>query len=348
MDRIANVIKKVNHRGYSLILSLLLDFGIVAAAYGIALFSRAVLTFKDFSTAPPAIFLATVLTLIVMYLFGVYHRIWRQTSGHEVIVIVYSVAASTALFIVIDLVVQPRLLPLSVPIVGSMLSLAGLVAVRYRSRLVGGLRWRWRAVWKREFPSARIRVLIVGAGESGQDLAWRLRHRFPGNHYNVVGFIDDDPQKHGMYVEGCQVIGGREVIADSVQRYDVDLIVVAIHNISGPAFREILSHCQQSDARIKVIPDLFELVRNPGSKAPLRDIQPEDLIGRKVVTRHDAVNLSPVTNKVILITGAAGSIGSELSHQIMDYDPTQVILLDNNESGLHDLIISLQDSVPAH
>ena len=152
-----------------------------------------------------------------------------------------------------------------------------------------------------------------------------------------------------MYVEGCQVLGGRDDIdAVCVERLNIDLIVVAIHNISGPAFREILSVCENSQARIKVIPDLFELVRNPGSKMPLRDIQPEDLLGRKVVTRHEAVDLSPVTDKVILVTGAAGSIGSELSHQIMDYDPIKVILLDNNESGLHDLIIVPATSVPAH
>src|SRR5690606_13100318 len=117
------------------------------------------------------------------------------------------------------------------------------------------------------------------------------------------------------------------------ETHNIDLIVVAIHNISGSEFRRILTICENTKALVKVVPDIQELVTARSNATLLRDAQAEDLIGRSTLTRHEAVDLMPVTNKVILVTGAAGSIGSELSRQIMNYEPTKAILLDNNESG---------------
>jgi FlaA1/EpsC-like NDP-sugar epimerase len=222
-----------------------------------------------------------------------------------------------------------------------MLALGGFIAVRYRSRLISGLSWRWKAIWKREFPQKNTRVLIIGAGEAGQALAWRMKHRFPTNDYQIVGLIDDDPKKQGMFVEGCKVLGTTADLVDTAARQQIDLIVVAIHNITGPDFRKILTSCESTQAVIKVLPDVFELVNARHSGPMLRDVQPEDLIGRTSIARHPGIDLNPVTEKTILITGAAGSIGSELSRQIMSYSPVKVVLLDNNESGLHDLIIEL-------
>ncbi|MEP7291137.1 MAG: nucleoside-diphosphate sugar epimerase/dehydratase, partial [Chloroflexota bacterium] len=289
------------------------------------------------------------LILVVMsYMFGVYQRIWERTSGHGITVIVNAVTAATIIIAPIILLLQQK--PLSLPIVllGNLLTLCGFIGVRYRSRLASSFIWRWNAVIRREFPAQRTRVLIIGAGESGQALAWRLMHRFNQNHgrHQVVGFIDDDLDKQNMYVEGCRVIGTRKDIERIVEEMNVDLIVVAVHNISGPDFREILTSCENTKALIKVVPDLEALVNAKHSQALLRDVQAEDLIGRSMVTRHEAVDLTPVTNKVILITGAAGSIGWELSRQIMQYNPSKAILLDNNESGLHDLTIELRTKYP--
>ncbi len=189
--------------------------------------------------------------------------------------------------------------------------------------------------------------MIIGAGESGQTLAWRLKHRMSGGAYEIVGFIDDDPEKQNMFVEGCRVLGGRDEIIRIAEARNIDLIVVAIHNISGPDFRRVLTACESTKALIKVVPDLQELVNARQGAALLRDVQAEDLIGRNPITRHEAVDLAPVMDKVILVTGAAGSIGSELSRQIMLYKPTKAILLDNNESGLHDLVTELRSKFPA-
>jgi FlaA1/EpsC-like NDP-sugar epimerase len=246
----------------------------------------------------------------------------------------------------IDLLLQPRPLPLSVILLGNVLALMGFISIRYRSRLISGMSWRWKAVWRGQFPKPQTTVLVVGAGEAGQSLVWRLKHRSPNQSYAVVGFVDDDASKQGLYIEGCRVLGVHTQIPRLVELHNVDLIIVAIHNISGHKFREILTYCEVTNARIKIVPDLFQLMNGNNPASILRDVQPEDLIGRSPITHHEALDKTPLVGKIIMVTGAAGSIGSELSRQISFYNPAKVILLDNNESGLHDLLIELNAEFP--
>lgn len=325
--------------------SALLDVVIVVAAYLVAFSINAVVN-QSMAAGLSFIALAALVMPIMLYGFGVYHRIWSRTSGHGVTVIVNAVGAATLVMLVMDVIIG-RPVPLSTLVVANSTALIGFTVVRYRSRLISGMEWRWRAIWYREFPKTQVtRMLIVGAGEAGQALAWRLKHRFVNSGYRIVGFVDDDPEKQGMYVEGCRVLGGRADIVRLTEAYTVDLIVVAIHNINGPEFREILTTCEKTKARIKVVPDVFALMNATHSNTLLRDVQPEDLIGRSVVTRHEAVDMAPVTHKTVLVTGAAGSIGSELSRQLCTYQPTKLLLLDANESGLHDLVVELQANYP--
>ena len=300
--------------------------------------------------------LTVLVTLISLFIFGGYNRIWSRTSGHDVTVIIFAVTFSTILVGAGELILGEahaftgnRPMPLSVLLVGNLVSMSGFVAVRYRSRLLHGLSWRWRAVWHVEFPEKAVRVLIVGAGDAGQTTAWRFKHRAPnGDHkYEVVGFVDDDPDKLDMYIEGAPVLGTRAEIPVLAQRHRVELIAVAIHNVDGPGFRDILTYCERTDARIKIIPDVFAHIHNNNGSPLLRDVRPEDLLGRQTVGWHEGIDVSPISNKVILVTGAAGSIGSELCRQLVKYDTVKLIMLDNNESGLHDLVTELQsDAAP--
>ena len=322
------------------------DAIIMYVAYLAAFSARAAITPVEYDSGFRLIVIDIILTIIVFYFLGIYHRIWARTSGHGMTIIIQAVGITSFITVILSALQHPRPLPLSIILLGNLLSLSGFIAVRYRSRLISGLTWRWDAIWRQKFPEVSTRVLIVGAGQSGQEIALRLRHRTPGNYYSVVGFIDDDVQKMGMYVEGCQVLGNRADIAYLVEKYGIDLIIVAIHNISGPNFRDILTHCENTSARIKVAPDLFASVDSHDTMTLLRDVQPEDLLGRSPISRHESVDLSPVTKRVILVTGAAGSIGSELARQLPAYRPTRLLLLDSNESGLHDLYIQLRARHP--
>ena len=327
--------------------SALVDLMVIFVAYATAIFTGMFDISFDHTASISLTLLIAVIMITMLYIFGVYQRIWARTSGHGVAVIINAVLAATAITVPLVLILQQNPLPIHIIFMGNLLCFGGFVAVRYRSRLASGFEWRWKAVVEREFPRQRTRVMIIGAGKSGQALAWRLKHRMNNGAYEVVGFIDDDPEKQNMFVEGCRVLGGREDIVQTAELHNIDLIVVAIHNISGPDFRRVLTACESTKALIKVVPDLQELVNARQGAALLRDVQAEDLIGRNPITRHEAVDLAPVMNKVILVTGAAGSIGSELSRQIMLYKPTKAILLDNNESGLHDLVTELRSKFPA-
>lgn len=318
----------------------------VIGAYSLVFAARATMVSLVYRQSLVYIILAAQLMVVTLYLFGVYRRIWPRTSGHEVSVIIKSVMFATVLIVLLNLLNTPRPLPVSIPLVGSLLTVLGLTALRYRSRLISGFTWRWRAIWDHEFPQSGIRVLIIGAGEAGQLLSWRLKHSQSRARYEVVGFVDDDPDKQKMLVEGCPVLGQCHQIGQLVRDHHIELIVVAIHNLTGAKFREILTACEQTTAMVKVLPDLLAMVNDKASITALRDVQPEDLIGRTTVSRSTEVDLSPVLRKVVCITGAAGSIGSELVRQIMDYEPRQVILLDNNESGLHDLYIQMKTAHP--
>lgn len=346
MAGLSSVVESVPKRARRVIKSASVDIVIVWAALIATLLTRAATTPLDLQQGVMSIAIICAFDIALLYIFGVYDRIWARTSGHGVTVILYATGVATALLTAGAMLIEPHPLPLSVIFVGNILAMVGFVSVRYRSRLVSGAHWRWRAVWHRQFPKMGTRTLIIGAGNSGQELALRMKHRSPENTYLVVGFIDDDPDKKHMYVEGCRVLGNRHDIPAMVERHNVDLIVLAVHNISGNEFRSVLAICQQTKAMIKVLPDLNALVSARTAVTLLRDVQPEDLLGRTTISRHAAVDLSAVQHRVVLITGAAGSIGSELSRQIMEYDPVKVILLDNNESGLHDLTIELQTRYP--
>lgn len=324
-----------------------IDTLLIYGAYVVAMLARAVTT--DVEIVPQLWFFvaATIVTVAALYLFGVYRRLWARTSGHGIVVLFNAVGVACVTIALLDLIVMPRPVPLSVIAIANVLLFVGVVGVRYRSRLVSGLNWRWDAIWNHKFPQNQTRVMIIGAGEAGQTLAWRLKYRSPDHNYTVVCFVDDDPQKQGLLVEGTQVAGTRYDIGELVSRRAIDIIVLAINNISGHDFRQILTLCEATKARIKVVPNLFALIDGTLGAEVLRDVQPEDFLGRSSLTRHEAVDLTPVTGKRVLITGAAGSIGSELSRQMASYEPTCLLLLDNNESGLHDLYVELTGEHPA-
>lgn len=337
---------KPEPRAWRTVRWMLIDVLLIIASYTLAYTVRALVSPVEYINSFGFILASTVIIVASLYLHGIYKRLWQRTSGHHSVVILRAMFVAFVVQWVLDLLIQPRPMPLSILSAGALMTTGALVAVRYRSRLLSGLTWRWIAITRGELPNqkpkeSRTRVLIVGAGESGEYAARRLLHSGNANHHHVIGFIDDDRDKLGMYVEGRPILGMRTDIPKVVNDQEIDVIVLAIHNIEGAEFREILSFCEATKARIKLVPDLKALMDTTDPRIVLRDVTPEDLIGRSIITRHEAVDLAPVTGKRIMVTGASGSIGSELSRQIATYDPVKLILIDNNESALHDLHVDL-------
>ncbi|MCL4249657.1 MAG: polysaccharide biosynthesis protein [Anaerolineae bacterium] len=322
----------------------IVDALVVVVSYAATLSVRVWNTSLEVSSGFYAIAFAAIITPFIFYAFHIYHCMWEHSSGAEVGRLFRATVVVTAVVFVFSASITPRPLPLSVVLFSLIPVTGGVTVVRYRRRVLSGFSWRWKAVWKQEFPAQATRVLIMGAGESGQLLAVRLK-RHPNSHgtrYTIVGFVDDDPKKQRLYLEGYRVLGTREQIPDLVDTFDVDLIAIAIHKISSADFRDILSYCEKTSARIMVLPDVLDAVKNRHSNKVLRDVQLEDLIGRHAISKPEGISFEHVENKVILVTGAAGSIGSELCRQMVNYNPSHLLLLDNNESGLYDIEADLR------
>jgi len=314
-----------------------IDALVVAASLLLAWSARSITVDLDIRSLFPFGLVAIGVYWVVNYFFRLYHYIWHYASAGEIVVIAAAVVMSTILLIIADIFwPDQRPVPLSVVLMMGFFCFVGFVSVRYRHRVWTGFRWRWQALLG-EFPRAQTRVLVVGAGEAGQLLVWRFQNQKEGESYKIVGFVDDDPNKQGMYIHGLPVLGNRYTIPDLVARHSIDLIILAMYNISGEDFRAIVDICLKTSAAVKTLPNVFELIRGVKGSPLVRDITAEDLLGRKPVK----IDLNQCRNllmgKTVMVTGGAGSIGSELCRQILSFNPHLLLIVDNNESGLYDL-----------
>ncbi len=325
---------------------------IVAASFYLALFLRFSPDIPQHTVELPR-YLASLtetlpfilfLYLLVNAFFGLYSRVWRYASVQEALAITGSGLLSTGGVLIAELLPGVgRPVPLSVVVVGGVLSLMGFAASRYRfrvlTRLLGSDRPR-----SAEKPS---RTLIVGAGEAGQLLAWQMLHQ--SNAYQPVGFVDDDPDTWGLRLHGLKVLGDRHRIPELVRALGVDLVVIAEDDgHRHPARDELVDLCLASEARVRLLPDVLEslvddraAVRSGSSLSPLREVRIEDLLGRAPVIVDREACAAVLRGQVVLVTGAAGSIGSELCRQVLEYGPARVLALDQNETGLYDLALEL-------
>ncbi|MFZ0180743.1 MAG: SDR family NAD(P)-dependent oxidoreductase, partial [Candidatus Dormiibacterota bacterium] len=183
------------------------------------------------------------------------------------------------------------------------------------------------------------RAVVYGAGELGQLLVRRLRTHADGRGYRIVGFLDDDPRKHGLTVHGIKVVGGRDVLRYFVAKENVDVIVLAMGITTGSDMRDILALAQGTAAQIKVAHDVVNWMGDRYSAALLRDMRAEDLIGRQPTGLDHERCHELVGGRTVLVTGACGSIGSELIRQILGLEPARIVAVDMNESGLYDLAV---------
>lgn len=326
--------------------AVVLDALIVVVAFHLALLAQ-------FAGRPPAIEMQELWRLLAYgvaaflltnLLFGIYHRIWRFAGFSDLLTLVASALVATLTTSVVNSywLESVGLSPGTV-LLGGFLSLAGLCTLRYRRQLAAGVLQDWRPGGGLGSAEDRHRVLVVGAGEAGRLLIDRFEAQREGDRYEPVGLVDDDPAKLGLRFRGLKVLGDRRSIPEVVERHDVNLIVIAIYNVSGQDFREIVDICEQTDAVIKVLPNLFDFLQGTNGAAPLRDVTVEDLLGRSVVEIDDGACRQLLAEKTVLVTGAAGSIGSELCRQVLRFGPSRLVMVDNNESGLHELVVGELD-----
>ena len=277
---------------------------------------------------------AAVLQIGIGLALGLYRGRWRYGSFDEVSHLLASLLATTAAISVLNQLPGDRWVPTSVPLLGGALALLAM----------GGCRYAWRIGHERSLrPTTDTGepVLVLGAGEGGQQIITAML-RTPSSPYVPVAIVDDDPTKRNLSIRGVPVVGNRTVLGAEAERLHARAIVVAIPSASPELLREVSEVAMRLDLEVRVLPPIHELFGSPLGLSDIRPLSEVDLLGRhEVDTDVDSI-AGYLTGRRVLITGAGGSIGSELCRQISRFAPAELVMLDRDESALHAVQLSIE------
>ncbi|MNK55681.1 UDP-N-acetyl-alpha-D-glucosamine C6 dehydratase [compost metagenome] len=269
--------------------------------------------------------------------WGLYQHVWRYLGVREAMAVAMSTATGTFAFAFLLYLTSNASFPRSIVAIEAVLSLVLMGGSRFMLRY-------WHEMQPVSRPGDETRVLVIGAGDAGEMLV-RDMLRQPERGLRPVGFLDDRPDKRGMRIHGVPVLGDRHAVAESVARHAVDLIVLAMPSAPAKEQRQILQLCAATPAKVQIVPSLHEIVTGEVSITHLRDIQIEDLLGRDPVV-IDSSLLGYLEGKRVMVTGAGGSIGSELCRQIVTLGAESLIVLDHHEYAVYQIDQELRAVAP--
>lgn len=272
--------------------------------------------------------------LCVFYYFRIFQGLWRYVSMSDLWQILRANAAASLLAMAgILFFYGAKEYPRSIFIIDYIICFSLLAGVRFFTRL-------YRERYKRSIIFERQKVLIIGAGEAGI-LTFKEYKNNP-ELGEVVGFIDDDRVKYNETIQGVKILGDRHAIQKVIKTHQVNEIILAIPSAKGQVIRDLIVCCQSPGVKLKIVPGLSKILSGD-LRVALREVQPEDLLGRETVNIDKCEIAKYLKNKSVLITGAAGSIGSELCRQVAGFGPEELLLIDHNENNLYFLLIELRN-----
>jgi FlaA1/EpsC-like NDP-sugar epimerase len=283
--------------------------------------------------------IALAIHLVVHQLAGLYGQVWRYASVQEARRVVLAGCASGIGVVTASMLVGLatgglRALPLSVTIFGAVLTMLAAGALRFQSRLFA----TGRPVRDAEQPN----VLIVGTGAAGSMILKDLL-RSPSLGWHPVGLVDDDRRKVGRRLHGVPVYGPLAAIPRLVKELNADVVLLAIPSATSELVREVAGLCERALTTLKVLPSVHETVGSKVTARDIRDLRIEDLLGRQQVDTDLEAVKAMLRNRRVLVTGAGGSIGSEIARQVASFGPASLVLLDHDETHLHDVVMSLDE-----
>ena len=271
-------------------------------------------------------------TIVIFYICRLYHSIWRLARVAELRMII------TAYLIIMVVDVAGMLfmhlrMPRSYYFMGYVLCFCMTAGTRFSYRLLRSYTNRKR---QDEGKDEQDRIMIIGGGEAGQILIKELINssRF---HTKVCCVIDDNPNKRGRVLEGIPIVGDRNDILEMVEKYEVNHIIYAIPTSSAKTRKEILNICKETKCRLQTVPGVYQLLNGEVSVSTLKNVEIQDLLGREQIKVNNEEILNAIGDKIVLVTGGGGSIGSELCRQIATSNPKQLIIFDMYENNAYDI-----------
>ena len=280
----------------------------------------------------------TVVTIVMFALFNLYNSLWEFAGYNELVRIGCASVASALVNFVLMMVIEDSRMPLSFPIVYSMLLAAG----------TGTLRLIYRALRRKRADRStaeKKRTMLIGGGQAGAMVLREFRYSAHSEN-KVVCVIDDDRSKWGNFIQGVKIVGGKESIVSAAEKYNVEEIILAIPSASRRQKLDILEICHATGCKLRTLPGLYQLANGEVSIQKIREVDIEDLLGRDIVK----IDLNEVTgyikDKVVLVTGGGGSIGSELCRQAATQKPKTLIIFDIYENNAYELQMELRRQHP--
>ncbi len=284
------------------------------------------------------ILIHAAISVVIFWIFKVYQALWRFASYVELFRVVVSSCIAGVLNSALMRVTLGRM-PISYYIFGLFFQTAFMIAARFGYRFVNLLYKRRHTV------TDAARVMIIGAGSAGQML---LRDMTEAKEFTAraVCLIDDDKNTWGREIEGVPIVGGRDDILASVEKYKVDKIYLAIPSATPEQKRDILNICSASECELMQLPGMYQLANGDVTVEAMKKVSTEDLLGRDPI-KPDLTDVFAFLNgRVVMVTGGGGSIGSELCRQIAAHRPKQLIILDIYENSAYDIQLELKEQYP--
>ncbi len=316
---------------------------ITVSFYGaFALFSNHLIEPRYFTGAAGFTLVALIISSLGFFAFlKFYHSLWQFASLTELKNILFGTLLSTAANIIISMVAN-CLGPVSVYLIYFMILTLLIGASRISYRFIRLYHQKSLAIYRRH---AKKNIMIVGAGEAGEKI---LREVTVSTHVNkaVKCFIDDDLNKKGTSIHGVPIVGNRYDILANVQKYGIDEIFVALPSVDDKEISAILNICKDTKCKLKRLPGIYQFINDEVILNKLKDVEVQDLLGRDPIKVNLNEIMSYVTNKVVMVTGGGGSIGSELCRQIAERGPRQLIIVDIYENNAYNIQLELKRKYP--
>ena len=326
---------------HSKIFMFLIDIIIIAIS---AILANILLTKKDFifTYSNLYVILNSIIISIIVYeiylnIFKVYRNITRFESGKDYLVYILICALAGFTLVAARFILKIEINSCRKEMLQAVITAVGLVGLRII------VRFTLNSIIQEQEKSdgRRYNVLIIGAGYAGRDIINNIKQTMSGK-YNVVGIIDENKTKLHCFINGVEVLGNKNDIVDICKEKEVDEIFFAISKIDKKKKKEILAICQETGKKIRILPTTEDIIKNKNLFQNLRDVDIEDILGRDPVKLDNNKIGNLIENKTILVTGAGGSIGSELCRQIIKYNPSKLVMLDIYENNLYNIELELK------
>lgn len=281
-----------------------------------------------------------ICTIAIFYAFHLYTSLWKYASVNELVNITLAVVIS-GIVNAVGMRAFQNPVPRSYDILYTMFLLAMMIGIRFFYRFVRFMKTEYFIRNRKEMSN----VMVIGAGDAGAAIVKELRLNETLKR-RVCCMIDDDPAKKGKYVQGCLVVGGKKDIISAVERYGITQIIIAMPSAPKSTIKEIVDLCQHTECKIRILPGMYQLVSGEVSVSQLREVEIGDLLGREQIKVNLNEILGYVQNKVVLVTGGGGSIGSEICRQLAGHGVKQLIIVDIYENNIYEIQQELKRKYP--